>query len=397
MEKSMEGQITLNEWMEWKEDIRRKLQETAQNFVYIGYRLKQIKNSGMLGGCSDIFEFAKKEYGLEKTTVWRFMAINEKFSEGGNSLYLKEEYRNFGYSKLAEMLNLSDMDCRLIVEKTTVKEIREIKQFNQRGALAHSGMIPRDLCTNAVRNCIIDFFADGSRRKTLNEVLRVLCDEEPEPDTLKKLVEFINPGEYITHKKGIVYMFFYDYKTGIKYKLMTEPEPKAMDWDEFIAYLIDIYKDYIDAPGGVWETYYGVSESVELKAAPIQENQEKTVIATSQQKDIEKPDKTKENKPEKTIEVTPKEEISGEKEEEMEAEEVKETPEPAPGEVEILNNPEWELIKSARKIAESFKDMFSDNSIGVKALEYIKSKADELKLIAIQLIELKEEKSDDNR
>ena len=57
----MEGQITLNEWMEWKEDIRRKLQETAGNFVYIGYRLKQIRDSGMYDGCESVYEFAEKE------------------------------------------------------------------------------------------------------------------------------------------------------------------------------------------------------------------------------------------------------------------------------------------------------------------------------------------------
>jgi len=392
----MEGQITLNEWMEWKEDIRRKLQETAQNFVYIGYRLKQIKESGMLDGCSDIFEFAQKEYGLERTTVWRFMAINEKFSEGGNSLYLKDEYRNFGSSKLTEMLNLSDVDCRLIVEKTTVKEIREIKQFNQRGALAQSGAVPEEICSNAVRNCIIDFFADGSRRKILNEVLRVLCDEEPAPDTLKKLAEFINPGEYTTHKKGIVYMFFYDYQTGIKYKLMTEPAPKIMKWDEFILSLIDIYKDYVDLPGGVWEAYYGVPETVEEKVTHIQENQGKTAVATSQQnetKNHKNETKKTESKSVKTTKITPKEDVVEEIVEEVQ----KETTETVPEEVEILDNPEWELIKSAREIVESFKDIFSDNSICVKSLEYVKSKADELKLIATQLIELKEEKEDENR
>ena len=85
----MENQITLNEWMEWKEDIRNKLQETAENFVYIGYRLKQIRDSGMLDGASDIFEFAQREYGLGKSTTSRFIAINEKYSEGGNSLELR--------------------------------------------------------------------------------------------------------------------------------------------------------------------------------------------------------------------------------------------------------------------------------------------------------------------
>ena len=46
-------QITLDEWTSWKEDIRRKLAETAGNFVYIGYRLKQIRDSGMYDGASD--------------------------------------------------------------------------------------------------------------------------------------------------------------------------------------------------------------------------------------------------------------------------------------------------------------------------------------------------------
>ena len=122
-------QITIDEWMQWREDIRRKLSETAENFVHIGYRLKQIRDSGMLDGASDIFEFAQKEYGLGKSTVSRFIAINEKYSEGGNSLELREEYKNFSSSKLSEMLTLPDNECQLITEKTTIKEIREFKNF----------------------------------------------------------------------------------------------------------------------------------------------------------------------------------------------------------------------------------------------------------------------------
>ena len=59
-------QITLNEWQEWREDIRKKLQETAQNFVYIGFRLRQIRDSGILDGCSDIFEFANRDLGNQR-------------------------------------------------------------------------------------------------------------------------------------------------------------------------------------------------------------------------------------------------------------------------------------------------------------------------------------------
>ena len=110
-------QITLDEWTQWKEDIRRKLAETAENFVYIGYRLRQIRDSGMYDGAEDIFGFAQKEYGLGKSTVSRFIAINEKYSEGGNSPELKEEFRHFSSSKLSEMLTLPDSGVELITEK----------------------------------------------------------------------------------------------------------------------------------------------------------------------------------------------------------------------------------------------------------------------------------------
>ena len=152
-------QITLTEWMQWKEDIRQKLAETAQNFVYIGYRLKQIRDSGMFGGASDIFEFAQNEYGLGKSTVSRFIAINEKYSEGGNSLELKEQYRGFSSSKLSEMLTLPDSECELITEKTTVKDIRELKKFESQTvedlqeAAGHEEMEHTELET-----CIIDYF-----------------------------------------------------------------------------------------------------------------------------------------------------------------------------------------------------------------------------------------------
>lgn len=158
-------QITLDEWMQWKEDIRRKLAETSENFVYIGYRLKQIRDSGMFDGAADIFEFAQKEYGLGKSTVSRFIAINEKYSEGGNSLELKAEYKAFSSSKLAEMLTLPDTEIELITEKTTIREIRDLKSFNQQSpepeAVEEQNWSP-------LEKCLIDYFE--SRSEMLNQV-----------------------------------------------------------------------------------------------------------------------------------------------------------------------------------------------------------------------------------
>lgn len=271
-------QITLNEWTEWKEDIRRKLQETAQNFVYIGYRLRQIRDSGMLDGCSDIFEFAYREYGLGKSTVSRFIAINEKFSEGGYSLEMRSEYQAIGSSKLSEMLTLTEAECQLITEKTTVKEIRELKKFTRQQDQDPEQEEPAiEKNYTPMQKCIIDMFSDARGQQELAEVMELLQDAEL--DTLQKAAELINPAEYRTHKKGIVFLFLYDWKTGIKYKLMTKPEPECMTWVEFLAEINSIYGEYYQENGPkVWENFY------QQKDQKTQENQGLEVpVATSQQ------------------------------------------------------------------------------------------------------------------
>ena len=304
-------QITLTEWLSWKEDIRQKLQETAGNFVHIGYRLKQIRDSGMYDGCQDIFEFAQKEYGLSKSTVSRFIAINEKFSEGGNSLELRAEFRGIGSSKLSEMLTLPDADCTLITERTTVKEIRELKEFNRQeppeDALEGEAESCCDVATespsaivnteakadpetpekapgqqekdNTVRTytplqkCIIDFFSD--RRQVLCQVMDILTGEVTEGG-LKAAAEKVNPGDYCTHKKGLVFLFLYDWNQGVKYKLMTAPEPISMSWTEFLREIQEIYLPaYESRPEDVWSEFYGKKEGTATeKSEPVTEEGE---------------------------------------------------------------------------------------------------------------------------
>ena len=279
-------QITLDEWTQWKEDIRRKLAETAGNFVYIGYRLKQIRDSGMFGGAADIFEFAQKEYGLGKSTVSRFIAINEKYSEGGNSLELREEYRNFSSSKLSEMLTLPDSECQLITERTTVKEIRDLKEFDRQ--VPETDIVPA--VWTPLQKCIIDFFSAEGRKKALNEVMRLLSEQDPE---YKEAAEIVNPSGQCSHRKGIVFLFLYDWNTGVKYKLMTEPDPVCISWKQFLE---NVYEIYIQA--GTWENFYGKEEEkLEEKQPEKQEVENATEtesnqgfqpsVATSQQEQIQ--------------------------------------------------------------------------------------------------------------
>lgn len=304
-------QITLDEWSSWVEDIRKKLAETAQNFVYIGYRLKQIRDSGNFGGTSDVFEFAQKEYGISKSAVSRFIAINEKYSEGGNSLELKEQYKGFSSSKLSEMLSLPDSECELITEETTVKQIRELKSFDRQQPENVVSMYGDDEDENKpspLELCIIDYFKD--KKDMLNKVIALEYDNKH-----KEAAEAMNPSGSASHSKGICFMFMYDYNTGIKYRLLTEPQPLTMTWDKFLETTYWIYsKIYEAGQDDVWSEYY-------------------KAVATSQQETLDipmnKPEESEqaagveeEDKPEEPI--IPKAEKESEKEESPESTELPE-------------------------------------------------------------------------
>lgn len=279
-------QVTLDEWVQWKEDIRRKLAETADNFVYIGFRLKQIRDSGMFGGAADLFEFAAQEYGLSKSTVSRFIAINEKYSEGGNSLELREEFKGFSSSKLSEMLTLPDKEIELINEKTTIRAIRELKKFNTEDPeQAKEQEEDAERNWTPLEKCIIDFFEE--KQDVLDQVMKLLHQEEPD---YRQAAELMAPSGQAFHKKGVLFLFLYEWKDGVKYKIMASPDPVQMDWKEFLDTVYKIYSKC--TPGQVAREFYGA----EGKDKKIKENQDLEPVATSQQKEEKQEEKEQEEK-----------------------------------------------------------------------------------------------------
>lgn len=120
----------IEDFRTFKAELDRQIAESAEGFVRIGYLLKKARDTDILkeSGYSNVIEFAKAEYHIDKTTVSRFININDRFSEGGNSQYLKEQYRGFGYSKLAEMLQLPDAIIEELTPEFSKAEIADIKR-----------------------------------------------------------------------------------------------------------------------------------------------------------------------------------------------------------------------------------------------------------------------------
>ena len=117
-------------YQEAKDILREKLDYMKKNFIAAGYYMKYIRDHEQFreDGYESIWEFAEDNYGIKKSTASRWMAMNDKFSQGGNSPILAEEFRSFEKSQLQEMLYLDDKQMETVTPDMTVKEIREVRK-----------------------------------------------------------------------------------------------------------------------------------------------------------------------------------------------------------------------------------------------------------------------------
>lgn len=115
---------------EYKAAVDTELQRSAESFVRIGYLLKVARDTDILreSGYENVNDFAKAEYGIDKTQVSRFIHINDRFSENGYSDQLKMQYQGFGYAKLAIMLQLPDAINEEITPNFSKSEVQAIKE-----------------------------------------------------------------------------------------------------------------------------------------------------------------------------------------------------------------------------------------------------------------------------
>lgn len=115
---------------EWQQELDTELVKSAESFVKIGYLLKVARDTDILvnSGYVNVVDFAKARYGLDKTQVSRFIHINDRFSEGGNSAELQDRYKGMGYAKLTIMLQLPNEINEEISADFSKSEIEDIKK-----------------------------------------------------------------------------------------------------------------------------------------------------------------------------------------------------------------------------------------------------------------------------
>ena len=219
-------QLTLDDWMELKQKIKKELVSVKKSFVRIGYALHKIRDEKLYerDGYKTMGEFAEKEYGLKPSTVSRLIEINAKFSIGGNSEELAPEYENFGKYQLEEMLQLPESDYEMVQPTASRETIRELKRFNAAEAAPEDG---------GFKDLVKDFLEKTGVLEDLDKT-----------KTVKQLAEIVNPSGNRSYRKGKFFVMMYE--SGLKVK-QAGAGIEEMSWERFFEIVWEVAEEIAPA------------------------------------------------------------------------------------------------------------------------------------------------------
>lgn len=193
---------------EAKDILQEKLINMKMNFIAAGYYMKYIRDHELFreGGYGSIWEFAEDNYGIRKSTASRWMTMNDKFSQGGNSPILAEEYRDFEKSQLQEMLYLDDKQMETVTPDMTVKEIREVRKPEEPvRELRKPDETDREYLKAAARHLILSWH-DWFLQDHMSRVQ--LVDKSPEE--IKKKIGKNHRWWHFSTEKGVARINLFD-------------------------------------------------------------------------------------------------------------------------------------------------------------------------------------------
>lgn len=244
-------QLTLDDYIQCKNDIKNNLGTIVKSFVRIGWLLTRIDKSGAYknDGYSTIYEFAQAEYGMNKSGTSRFKKIYEKYSVPGDTPELRDEYKDFNQSQLTEMLQIPEEDYAMLHPEANKEDFRELKRFNK-----ENDSNPENLWSwkeaktpeEKMKATIQEFFRENKE---------ILNDFYGKNLSVKDLAEEICPSGSRSYRKGTVFLMFYTLEQGIMVKIFGEA-PTKMTYQEFADHTKQIF-DAAAAGDETWDNYFG--------------------------------------------------------------------------------------------------------------------------------------------
>ena len=247
-------QLSMDDYIQSKNEIKQELGGIVKSFVRIGWQLTRIDKSGAYkhDGYNNISEFARTEYGMNPSGVSRFMKVYEKYSVPGDTPELKEQYREFKFNNLVEMLQLPEEDQQIFHPKDKREDIRELKDFNKENESNPMNLLDwksAQSTEDKLHATIQEFF----REKT--GILNILYSSEAyQSGNIKEMAQIINPGDSMSYRKGTVFLMFHQEDITVK---IFNGEMKNISWDQFFTYTQEIFAEAA-AGAKTYENYFGI-------------------------------------------------------------------------------------------------------------------------------------------
>ena len=240
-------QLTMADYLQSKEEIKKDLGGIVKSFVRIGWQLNRIDKSRAyeMEGYKSIAEFAKAEYDMNPDGVTRFIKVYEKYSVPGDTPELQERYRDFKFSQLTEMLQISEEDREMFEPEAKRESIREFRKFQKENESNPDNLLNwKTEPENVLEETIFQFFK--AHREFLNGVY--------EKETLKEAVELINPSGNSHYRYNTVFLMMYDLEKGIRVCEFGK-NPENMTWETFFGITKKIFGE--GAGEQTWEKCFG--------------------------------------------------------------------------------------------------------------------------------------------
>lgn len=268
-------QITMDEYLGLKNEIKTHITTIVKSFVRIGETLCKIDQDRAyeLDGYKSVAEMAKTEYGMTAGGVSRFMGVYRKYCTAGQ---LNDGYENYSYAQLVEMMQLPEEDAELIRPETQRESIRELKRFNKDG---ENDMHQLENWQNPTPE-------EEENKQILGDLLEAMFKLESQRDAFDRICaavrkgtsaeafsELINPGGNRTVRSGRAMAFFYENE--VKIKIWSRTVPVKLTYEDIMEAFREKFAGVLQEEKG-WGAAVYVPEKEEEKREPTEKPERNT-------------------------------------------------------------------------------------------------------------------------
>ena len=242
--------LTLEELNQEEQEIRNNLGGIVKNFVRTGWSLSRIDRARAykLKGFRSIADYGRETFGMSPDGVSRFIRVYEKYSLPGDTPELREEYREYNFSQLVEMLQLPESDHVMIRPEVKREDIRELTRFNKEngpGKLLNWQQDPDEILKEAAEA----FFRE--RKNDLNQLYEKYGISPYTEDETKEMAMFLYHGKSKRFRNEKIFIILYPDQIFVK---GSDGEPRDITWPEFFKAMGSVFDG--DAGDDTWKNHF---------------------------------------------------------------------------------------------------------------------------------------------